>query len=150
MAVTMLEWLLYYNPEAVPTASGGRYEGWTADDLPTMCPGFYGVPCSDPDEPCPDILEDCDRCKECWGRDVTGGLLRADEAVRIGEYVRGLREGWDRGLAALKDIVIRDLTCPEAGGPTEQGLRILAGDIAAISALSDKDSRGGVRNDGEG
>lgn len=129
MAVSMLDWLLYHNPEAVPTANGGRYEGWTADGLPTMCPGFYAVPGADPDEPCPDILADCDRCRECWSRDVTNRLHDPDEAGRIGEYVRGLWEGWDRGLAALKDVVIRGLT----GKPTEWESQILGGDMAGLS-----------------
>lgn len=145
--VTMLDWLLYYDPKAVPTASGGRYEGWTADDLPTMCPGFYNVPGAAVDEPCPDTLEDCDKCRECWWRDITG-LIPPGTAEAVSMYVNGLREGWDRGLAALKDVVIRELTGPEAGRPTERELRILAGDMAGLGVLV-KDSSGEVRNEEE-
>lgn len=109
MAVTRLDWLLYHAPNAVPTENGGRYELGTQDNLPTMCPEFYDIPGAPPDEVCPDIYDACDRCKECWSHDITG-LLDADEAERVGEYVRGLREGWDRGLACLKNTIIRQVT----------------------------------------
>lgn len=109
MAVTMLDWLLYYVPKAVPTARGGRYEGWTPDDLPTMCPGFYSVPGAEPEEPCPDIFEDCDKCRECWQRDITG-IIPPGTAEAVTQYIRGLREGWDRGLACLKNTIIMQVT----------------------------------------
>lgn len=134
--VTMLDWLLFYDPKAVPTASGGRYEGWTADDLPTMCPGFYTVPGAAADEPCPDILEDCDRCKECWSRDITD-IIPPGTAEAVSMYIRGLREGWDRGLAALKDAVVRGLICPDAVKASERDLRILAGGGVGLKAPVD-------------
>lgn len=146
MGVTMLDWLLYYNPDAVPAERGGRYTEWTADGLPLLCPGFYAVPGAKPGEPCPDGCDDCKACRECWQRDIAD-IIPPGTAESVSMYIRGLREGWDRGLAALKDVLIRRLTGPETGRPTERELRVPGGDMAGLGAIADKDSSGEVRNE---